>query len=216
MIDRFAQIEPKVLLAIDGYRYGGRDFDRSEVVEEIAGAIPSLERWCRFGYLSAPAGRTGSLASGAELEFAPVPFDHPMWVLYSSGTTGLPKPIVHSQGGILLEQVKMLNLHLDAQAGDRVFWFSTTGWMMWNFVVGVLLTDASIVLYDGNPGYPDLGTLWQLAADTGMTTFGTSAAFISACMKAGVEPREGRDLSALRSVGSTGSPLSRGRLQVDL
>ena len=117
-----------------------------------------------------------------------MPFDHPLWVLYSSGTTGLPKPIVHGQGGILLEQVKMLNLHLDAQAGDRVFWFSTTGWMMWNFLVGVLLTDASIVLYDGNPGYPDLGALWELAADTEMTTFGTSAAFISSCMKAGVEP----------------------------
>ena len=208
MIDRFAQIEPKVLLAIDGYRYGGRDFDRSQMVEEIAGSIPSLERVVSFGYLSGTGWEDGFLGSGSELEFAQVPFEHPMWVLYSSGTTGLPKPIVHSQGGILLEQVKMLNLHLDAQAGDRVFWFSTTGWMMWNFVVGVLLTDASIVLYDGNPGYPDLGTLWQLAADTEMTTFGTSAAFISSCIKAGLEPREGRDLSSLRSVGSTGSPLS--------
>ncbi len=208
VIDRFAQIEPKVLLAIDGYRYGGRDFDRSQMVEEIAGSIPSLERVVSFGYLSGTGWEDGFLGSGSELEFAQVPFEHPMWLLYSSGTTGLPKPIVHSQGGILLEQVKMLNLHLDAQAGDRVFWFSTTGWMMWNFVVGVLLTDASIVLYDGNPGYPDLGTLWQLAADTEMTTFGTSAAFISSCIKAGLEPREGRDLSSLRSVGSTGSPLS--------
>jgi acetoacetyl-CoA synthetase len=215
VIDRFAQIEPKVLLAIDGYRYGGRDFDRSKVVEEIAGEIPSLQRVVSFGYLSGSGWEDGFLGSGSgsgsgegELEFTEVPFAHPMWVLYSSGTTGLPKPIVHSQGGILLEQVKVSNLHVDAQAGDRVFWFSTTGWMMWNFVVGVLLTDASIVLYDGNPGYPDLGTLWQLAADTGMTTFGTSAAFISSCMKAGVEPREGRDLRALRAVGSTGSPLS--------
>jgi acetoacetyl-CoA synthetase len=207
VIDRFAQIEPKVLLAIDGYRYGGRDFDRSKVVEEIAGSIPSLERVVSFGYLSGSGWADGFLGPG-ELEFTQVPFGHPMWVLYSSGTTGLPKPIVHSQGGILLEQVKVSNLHVDAQAGDRVFWFSTTGWMMWNFVVGVLLTDASIVLYDGNPGYPDLGTLWQLAADTEMTTFGTSAAFISSCMKAGVEPRDGRDLSSLRAVGSTGSPLS--------
>ena len=207
VIDRFAQIEPKVLLAIDGYRYGGRDFDRSKVVEEIAGSIPSLERVVSFGYLSGSGWADGFLGSG-ELEFTQVPFGHPIWVLYSSGTTGLPKPIVHSQGGILLEQVKVSNLHVDAQAGDRVFWFSTTGWMMWNFVVGMLLTDASIVLYDGHPGYPDLGTLWQLAADTGMTTFGTSAAFIASCMKAGVEPRDGRDLSSLRAVGSTGSPLS--------
>jgi acetoacetyl-CoA synthetase len=208
VIDRFAQIEPKVLLAIDGYRYGGRDFDRSKVVEEIAGSIPSLDRVVSFGYLSGSGWEDGFLGSGSELEFTQVPFGHPMWVLYSSGTTGLPKPIVHSQGGILLEQVKVNNLHVDAQAGDRVFWFSTTGWMMWNFVVGMLLTDASIVLYDGNPGYPDLGTLWQLAADAEMTTFGTSAAFISSCMKAGVEPRDGRDLSSLRAVGSTGSPLS--------
>ncbi len=207
VIDRFAQIEPKVLLAIDGYRYGGRDFDRSKVVEEIAGSIPSLEHVMSFAYLSGSGWADGFLRSG-ELEFTQVPFGHPMWVLYSSGTTGLPKPIVHSQGGILLEQVKVCNLHVDAQAGDRVFWFSTTGWMMWNFVVGVLLTDASIVLYDGNPGYPDLGALWQLAADTGMTTFGTSAAFISSCIKAGVQPRDGRDLSSLRAVGSTGSPLS--------
>ena len=138
-----------------------------------------------------------------------MPFDHPLWVLYSSGTTGLPKPIVHGHGGILLEQVKKGHLHLDAQAADRLFWFSTTGWMMWNFLVGGLLTDASIVLFDGNPGYPDMSTLWQLAADAGVTSFGTSAAFVSACMQAGVVPRsEGRSLSAVRALGSTGSPLS--------
>ena len=138
---------------------------------------------------------------GAELEFAELPFDHPLWVLYSSGTTGMPKPIVHSQGGILLEHLKKMHLHVDAQEGDRIFWFTTTGWMMWNFVVGCLLTPASIVLYDGNPGSPDMGVLWDLAEKAGITCFGTSAAYVAACMKADVEPGEGRDLSALRSVG---------------
>jgi acetoacetyl-CoA synthetase len=209
VIDRFAQIEPKVLLAIDGYRYGGKDFDRSELVSRIASEISSLERVVRLGYLDGTGWEDGFLGSDSALEFAALPFDHPLWVLYSSGTTGLPKPIVHGQGGILLEQLKKALLHLDAQSGDRMFWFTTTGWMMWNFIVGMLLSEASIVLYDGNPGYPDMGTLWDLAAKTGMTMFGTSAAFVSACMKAGVTVRsEGRDLSALRAVGSTGSPLS--------
>jgi acetoacetyl-CoA synthetase len=199
VIDRFSQIEPKVLLAVDGYRYGGRDFDRSAHVEEIAEATGA--RVVRLGYLDGTGWPAGFLASG-ELEFAMLAFDHPLWVLYSSGTTGLPKPIVHSQGGILVEQLKKGHLHLDAQAGDRVFWFSTTGWMMWNFLVGVLLTEASIVLFDGSPAGD---VLWRLARDTEMTTFGTSAAFIAACMKAGVSPGP---QPSLRAVGSTGSPLS--------
>ena len=203
VIDRFAQIEPKVLLAVDGYRYNGRDFDRRETVQRIAaetgGQVLTLGYLDGSGWPDDPAG---------ELEFEPVGFDHPLWVLYSSGTTGLPKAIVQGQGGILLEHLKMLHLHVDAQASGRVFWFTTTGWMMWNFLVSGLLTEAAIVLYDGSPGHPDMGVLWDLAERAGVTCFGTSAAYIGACMKAGVEPAKGRDLSALRAVGSTGSPLS--------
>jgi acetoacetyl-CoA synthetase len=204
VVDRFAQIEPKVLLAVDGYRYGGRDFDRTETVAALQRELPTLRQTFVLPYL---AGGDWDLAP-AELEFAQLPFDHPLWVLYSSGTTGLPKAIVHGQGGILLEHLKKLRLHLDARAGDRLFWFTTTGWMMWNFLVGGLLSDASIVLFDGNPAHPDLGTLWDLADAAGITSFGTSAGYIAACQKTGVEPRAGRDLSRLDSVGSTGSPLS--------
>ena len=207
VVDRFQQIEPKVLLAIDGYRYRGKDYDRGDAVERIGSEIDAPV--VRFGYLDGSGWEDGFLGSeDAQLAFARVPFDHPLWVLYSSGTTGLPKPIVHGQGGILLEHLKKMNLHMDAQPGDRVFWFTTTGWMMWNFLVGVLLTDASIVLYDGNPGSPDMSVLWDLAEDAGITTFGTSASFVAACMKADIEPAEGRDLSALTAVGVTGSPLS--------
>jgi acetoacetyl-CoA synthetase len=208
VVDRFAQIEPTVLLAVDGYRYGGRDFDRIQVVEEIHAQVGGT--LVRLGYLDGSDWQDGFLGPpDAELELAAVAFDHPLWVLYSSGTTGLPKAIVQGHGGILLEQLKHQNLHLDMHAADRAFWFTTTGWMMWNFLVGVLLTPASIVLYDGSPAAPSLDRLWDLAAEAGITCLGTSAAFIASCMKAGVTPAgAGRDLRALRSVGSTGSPLS--------
>jgi acetoacetyl-CoA synthetase len=212
VIDRFAQIEPKVLLTVDGYTYGGRAIDRSADIATLQAAMPSLERTFVLPYLGND-GNWDDLLQPGELTFEQLPFDHPLWILYSSGTTGLPKAIVHGQGGILLEHLKKLNLHMDVKPGDRLFWFTTTGWMMWNLLVGGLLTEAAIVLYDGSPGQPDLNRLWDLAADAGVTCFGTSAAYISACMKAEIEPRgapdlPGRDLSRLRSVGSTGSPLS--------
>ena len=212
VIDRFAQLEPKVLLAVDGYRYGGRDFDRTAEIREIERALPGLRAAVVLPYLrDRVEGRMTwpELASDAgPLEFEPVAFDHPLWILYTSGTTGLPKGLVHGHGGILLEHQKSLALHNDLGAADRFFWFSTTGWMMWNYLLGILPLGGTALLFDGDPGYPDLSTLWRFAADAGMTYFGTSAPFIHASMKAGIAPRSAGDLSALRAVGSTGAPLS--------
>jgi acetoacetyl-CoA synthetase len=217
VIDRFKQIEPKVLFAVDGYRYGGRDFDRRPVVEELVRAMPTVERVVLVPYLDpgarADAYRGGvawaSLLGGTtELDFAQVDVDHPLWVVYSSGTTGLPKAIVHGHGGIVIEHLKLGALHLDLRPGDRFCWMTTTGWIMWNLLVAGLLAGATCVLFDGNPAYPDLMALWRAIAETRTTCFGAGAAFFNSCMKAGLEPGKALDLSALTQIGSTGSPLT--------
>ncbi len=214
--DRFKQIEPKVLFAVDGYTYGGKPFDRRPTVAELQQSLPTLERTVLVPYLHPVAGAEGLagtllwpelLGSDEPPAFEQVPFDHPLWVLYSSGTTGLPKPIVQGHGGILLEHLKSLSLHLDLKPGDRFFWFTTTGWMMWNFLVSGLLVGCTILLYDGSPARPDLGALWAFAEQSGMTFFGTSAAYITSCMKAGIAPGTQYGLGKLKGVGSTGSPL---------
>ena len=215
VIDRFAQITPKVLFAVDRYRYGGRVFDRGPAVADITAALPSLAAVIVVGGRGAatgPAPRTLAFESlpgdaGAELEFEAVSYGHPLWVLYSSGTTGLPKAIMHSHGGIVLEHLKALCLQQDLGAGDVFFWYTTTGWMMWNYLAGGLLAGVTVVAYDGSAAYPETGALWRMAAETGVTFFGTGAPYLLACAKAGLAPGREHDLSRVRGIGSTGSPL---------
>jgi acetoacetyl-CoA synthetase len=208
--DRLRQVDPKVLFAVDGYRWGTRTIDRREQVAALEEAMPSLEATVTVPYLG--EGCAGLrwpefLDHEGDPGFTRVDFDHPLWVLFSSGTTGLPKPIVHGHGGTLLEQLKVLGLHHDLGPGDRKFFFSTTGWMVWNQVVSSLLVGASIVLLDGNPLYPDLDSMWSLAAETGATLFGASASFYMRCAERGLDPARDHDLSGVRYVKSAGSSL---------
>jgi acetoacetyl-CoA synthetase len=244
VLDRFRQIEPKLLFAVDGYRYGGKDFDRRETVRELVAQLPTVQTVIFLPYrdvgatletivLPPNAAATPSMsgatptrepaasrtvavvpfaqavAQPAACQFAPLPFDHPLWIVYSSGTTGMPKPIVHGHGGTVIEYAKSAALHLDIGEADRLFWFTSTNWIMWNLTVSTLAAGCTVMLFDGNPGHPDLGTLWRYAARERATFFGLSPAFVTLNMKAGIEPGRAFDLSALRAVGSTGSPLTQ-------
>ncbi|WP_326954493.1 acetoacetate--CoA ligase [Amycolatopsis sp. NBC_01286] len=207
VLDRFGQVEPKVLLTVSGYRYGTKDVDRRGEVADIMAGLPTLEHVVRVGYGDDATGWAEMLDHPGEPGFEPVGFAHPLCVLFSSGTTGKPKPIVHGHGGLLLEHLKNHGLSWDLRPGDRLLWFSTTAWMMWNALVSGLLTGASIVLVDGNPLHPDLAWQWHLAAETRATLLGASPGFLMACRKADLDPAADLDLSALRQIGAAGSPL---------
>ena len=213
VVDRFSQIGPKVLFATDGYSYGGKWFDRREELGSVVKALPSLEgtiqvRGSEDAAVPGADSWDDAVSGKSGPEYESLPFDHPLWILYSSGTTGLPKPIVHGHGGILVQLLKEVGLHTDVRGGDRFFWFTTTGWMMWNYLAGGLLHGASVVLYSGSPSFPDQDSLWELAEKAQITFMGGSAAYFASCAKGGLEPKASHSLPKLRGVGSTGSPLS--------
>ena len=213
--DRFGQVEPTVLLAVVGYDYGDRRIDRKAQLGQLRDQLPTLRHTVIVPYPDGVTSEPGVLTwdellsePGLQDVHELVPFDHPLYVLYSSGTTGRPKAIVHGHGGIICEHAKALTLHHDLGSGDRFFWFSTTGWMMWNYLVSGLLAGAGIVLFDGDPAFPDLLALWRLTAETGITVLGLSAPFLDACRRADLDPGASIDLRRVRAIGSTGAPLS--------
>ena len=218
VLDRFGQIEPKVLFTVDGYHYGGKRIELAERIKEIAKQLPAAEKIVVIGYLEAdPALPTPNSVRYSEfiaaagpprLEFEQLPFDHPLYIMYSSGTTGLPKCMIHGAGGTLLQHLKELVLHTDVKRGDRVFYYTTCGWMMWNWLVSSLAAGAAVVLYDGSPIHPKKDILFDLAGQERLTVFGTSAKYLAMIEKEGLAPRESHDLSALRTILSTGSPLA--------